>query len=365
MQTNFSRVVNPVLDGPHAATDPEISMRTPLFIVLFAIVAAATLLSAPTEDPEWNLKTPAPADNGVLGPLEGWEKHECAECHEEVTREWASTVHALAWEDEHYQRDIKNVRRKKSCYGCHIPMPLHGFDGFIPNPDPRDELRAHGIDCAACHEGEDGEMLGPWGIETDAHASAMNESFTAEGGNRLCIACHATNIGPVIGVAKDFNKTAVAKAGGSCVGCHMAPVERAHAIDPETGEAAPVRKGRSHHLQTPRDPTFLRQAFRLEAMTRDDVTVVSITNRTGHRVPGLSLRTMEFRLELLDANGKTRAKVRHTVDKRRYLPVDEAHEIELDGVGTTVHVLGDHDAPGYHRAVRFLDETLQITSGDE
>ena len=228
-----------------------------------------------------------------------------------------------------------------------------------------DRLRAHGIDCAACHEGEDGEMLGPWGIETDAHASAKNESFTTGGGNRLCIACHATNIGPVIGVAKDFNKTAVAKAGGSCVGCHMAPVERAHAIDPETGEAAPVREGRSHHLQTPRDPTFLRQAFRLEAMTRDDVTVVSITNRTGHRVPGLSLRTMEFRLELLDANGKTRAEVRHTIDKRRYLPVDEALEIELDGVGTTVHVLGDHDAPGYRLAVRFLDETLQITSGDE
>lgn len=332
-------------------------MRT-LLLLLGVISVAAAL----PEEPEWTLKTPAPADNGVLGPLEGWEQHECAECHEEITREWASTVHALAWVDKHYQKDIKKIRRKKSCYGCHIPEPLHGFSGFIPNPDPRDELRAHGIDCAACHEGEDGEMLGPWGIETDAHASAMNESFTAAGANRVCIACHATNIGPVIGVAKGFNETRVAQNGGTCIGCHMAPIERAHARDPETGEPAPVRKGRSHHLQTPRDPAFLRQAFHLEAATHDGITRVSIRNRTGHRVPGLAQRTLEFRFELLDADGKTCAELRHTIDKRRYLPVDEVLELELDGVGTTVRVLADHKAPGLYRAVRFLDETFPVAS---
>ena len=339
-------------------------MRTPFLLLLVASTAAATL--QPTfrlEDPGWTLKAPAPADNGVLGPLEGWEEHECAECHREVTQEWASSLHALAWEDEHYQKDIKKVRRKKSCYGCHIPEPLHGFAGFIPNPDPRDDLRVHGIDCAACHEGEDGQMLGPWGIETDAHASEMSESFTAAGANRLCIACHATNIGPVIGVAKGFNETQVAKDGGTCIGCHMAPVERAHALDPETGEAAPVRKGRSHELQTPRDPEFLRQAIGIEAKARDGLTVISITNRTGHRVPGLSKRTLELRLKLQDENGKTRAEVRHTIDKRRYLPVDEALEIEIDGVGPKVHVQGDHDAPGYRRPVRFLDEVFPVITG--
>jgi hypothetical protein len=341
-------------------------MRTPLLLLLAASATAVTLSAAlRSEDPEWVLKTPAPEDNGVLGPLEGWEQHECTECHREVTREWASTLHALAWEDEHYQKDIKKVRRKKSCYGCHIPEPLHGFAGFIPNPDPRDDLRVHGIDCAACHEGEDGQMLGPWGIETEAHASEMNESFTAAGANRLCIACHATNIGPVIGVAKDFNETQVAKDGGSCIGCHMAPVERAHALDGETGEAAPVRKGRSHELQTPRDPAFLRQAIGIEAMVRDGLTVVSITNRTGHRVPGLSQRTLELRIKLQDESGKTRAEVRHTIDKRRYLPVDEALEIEIDGVGAKVHIQGDHDAPGYRRPVRFLDEVFPVITGGE
>ena len=335
-------------------------MRT-FLLALASLAAASALPNALQDAPEWELETPAPVDNGVLGPLEGWEQHECAECHREITREWASSLHALAWEDEHYQKDIKKVRRKKSCYGCHIPEPLHGFDGFIPTPDPRDDLRAHGIDCAACHEGESGEMLGPWGIETDAHASAKNVSFTEEGANRLCIACHATNIGPVIGVAKGFNDTSIAKASGSCVGCHMAPVERAHATNPETGESSPVRPGRSHLLQTPRDPAFLRKAFHLEARARGDVTVISISNRTGHRIPGITQRTLEFRFELKDANGKTRGELRHTIDKRRYLPVDEVLELEIDGVGDTLHVLGDHKAPGYRRAVRFLDEAFEVS----
>ena len=336
-------------------------MRTPLLLLLAASAAAASIpTGARSEEPEWFLETPAPADNGVLGPLEGWEQHECAECHREVTQEWASTLHALAWEDEHYQKDIKKVRRKKSCYGCHIPEPLHGFSGFIPNPDPRDEHRVHGIDCAACHQGEEGQMLGPWGVETDAHASEKNESFTVEGANRLCIACHATNIGPVIGVAKGFNETQVAKDGGSCIGCHMAVVERSHATDPETGEPSPVRMGRSHLLQTPRDPAFLRQAFGIEAHDRDGLTVISIRNRTGHRVPGLAQRTLDFRFKLQDEAGKTLTELRHTIDKRRYLPVDEALELEMDGVGVSVLVQGDHDAPGFRRPVRFLDEVFPV-----
>lgn len=349
----MTRRVNPrILNSP---------MYRLLLIGLTAIAAAAALPERRAEDPEWILKTPAPANNRVLGPLDGWQEHACAECHEEITREWATTLHALAWEDTHYQKELKKVRRKKSCYGCHIPEPLHGFSGFIPNPDPRDDLRAHGIDCAACHEGEDGEMLGPWGIQTDAHASAQNESFTEAGANRVCIACHATNIGPVIGVAKGFNATRVAEAGASCIGCHMAPVERSHAIDPETGEVAPVRLGRSHLLQTPRDPAFLRQAFKIEAATRDGLTRISITNQTGHRVPGLSSRTLEFRFELLDANGKTCAELRHTIDKRRYLPLDEALELQFDAAGASVRARGDHDAPGFSRAVRFLDETFEVT----
>ena len=356
-----SRESGRALDGLKRATDPQGDMRTPLLLFLAASAAAATIpRESHREDPEWVLETPAPVDNGVLGPLEGWEQHECAACHREVTQEWASSLHALAWVDEHYQKDMKKVRRKKSCYGCHIPEPLHGFAGFIPNPDPRDEHRVHGIDCAACHEGEDGQMLGPWGAHTDAHPSEKNKSFTSEGANRLCIACHATNIGPVIGVAKGFNETQVAKDGGSCVGCHMAIVERSHAMDPETGEASPVRVGRSHLLQTPRDPAFLRQAFGIKAHLRGGKVILSIENRTGHRVPGLAQRTLALRFKLLSEDGGTLEEIRHTIDKRRYLPVDVALELEFEEVGEAVLAEGDHDAPGFPEPVRFLDETFPV-----
>ena len=143
---------------------------------------------------------------------------------------------------------------------------------------------------------------------------------------------------------------------------HLPTLDRAPARDPRTGDPAPVRKWRSHHLQTPRDPAFLRQAFHLEAATHDGITRVSIRNRTGHRVPGLAQRTLEFRFELLDADGKTCAELRHTIDMRRHLPVDELLELELDGVGTTVRDLSDHKAPGLYRAVRFLDETFPVAS---
>ena len=347
------------LDDRSSSPLPILHMRF-LALTLSALAAVFALPSSTQDEGAFVLHAPRPADNGVLGPLAEWEKHECAGCHLEITREWASTLHALAWEDEHYQKDIKKVKRKKSCYGCHIPQPLHGIAGFIPNPDPREEELVHGIDCAACHEGEDGEMLGPFGAENDAHPSAKNASFTSEGANRLCIACHATNIGPVIGIAKGFNETEVAKAGGSCIGCHMAPVERAHAKDPETGAPSQVRKGRSHSLQTPRDPSFLRQAFQISARSRGESTILSISNRTGHRVPGLTERSLEFKLELFDEQGKSQAKSRHIIDKRRYLPVDEHLEIELEGSGASVRVIGDHDAPGYRRAVRFLDETFEV-----
>jgi hypothetical protein len=34
-------------------------------------------------------------------------------------------------------------------------------------------------------------------------------------------------------------------------------------------------------------------------------------------------------------------------------------------VGVSVHVIGDHKAPGYRKPVRFLDETFQVTNGSD
>src|SRR6185503_17542859 len=101
----------------------------------------------------------------------------------------------------------------------------------------------------------------------------------APGSNALCSACHAFNIGPVIGIAKDFATANLEGRGLSCVGCHMAPVERAWASD------APPRPGRSHAIQTPRDPAFLRLAFGTTVRTAGGKTTLVLENQAGHRVP--------------------------------------------------------------------------------
>ena len=87
--------------------------------------------------------------------------------------------------------------------------------------------------------------------------------------SELCAVCHKTNIGPVVGIAKDYFASKQAERGRTCVGCHMAKVERAWA----DGEGVPVRVGRSHAIQTPRDPSFLRQAFALSWSPRGATTV--------------------------------------------------------------------------------------------
>ncbi|MDP6408853.1 MAG: multiheme c-type cytochrome [Planctomycetota bacterium] len=303
---------------------------------------------------------PAPAPptyDGVPAMLEGWRELDCARCHEAISEEWAGSRHALAWVDPHFQEALRGLRRPKSCHGCHVPLPLH-VDRLRQKPRPRATDLDHGIGCIACHAGPDDTIVGPWGEPTDAHPSVVNESFTAEGQSRVCIACHATNIGPVIGIAKDFVRTEQAAKGESCVGCHMASVERSAAVDPETGEASPIRPGRSHSLRTPRDATFLRSAFDLRLVPGESGMILSIANRCGHRIPGLEGRTLSLAVEAFDAAGASLDQRSVTIDKENHLGADESVDLVLPADSARVHVHGLHDAPGFETPVPFVDEAV-------
>lgn len=305
------------------------------------------------------LATPAPVADGVPLEVEGWSSMSCARCHEEIAREWAGTRHALAWVDPHYQQALAKMRRPQSCHSCHIPAPVHTAEalagGALPSqPSARERRLHHGVDCRACHEGPEGEVLGPRGAPTYAHESLRSASFTEEGASRLCTVCHATHIGPVVGVAKDFHAAGLAAQGRSCVGCHMAPVERPAAHDPDEDGPGPVRQGRSHALQTPRDPAFLRQAFGLSARRAGGRTLVRVENLAGHRVPGLEGREIELVATAFDPASDARAEARFVLTKERYLPLEEPLELALELRAARVHVRGLHRAPGFEAPVEFL-----------
>lgn len=308
----------------------------------------------------WKLSPPKPLPDARPAELERWKELSCAECHEDVTREWARTTHAMAWIDPLYQESLKEKKKPESCHNCHIPEPLsHIEPGAKPKSrDPQHNWSHFGIDCNTCHLGKEGEILGPFGAPNEAHRSVAAEAFRPENQSAmLCIGCHATNIGPVIGIARDFLVTEQEKKGRSCVGCHMAPLERTIAKDATT-----VRKGRSHELQTPRDPAFLARAFEYRARRDGAKVLVEFENVSGHRVPGLIGRALDIDAELLDAQGLSLAKARLSIDHKQFAPVDGVLKLEFEAseAGARVRLSGLHDAPGYATPQPFLDLELTL-----
>ena len=317
-----------------------------------ALVTLASLAFASWGPSDWDLKAPAPVIPLSPPRATGIEALGCAECHAQETEEWAGTAHAIAWVDEHYREDMAGRKRPELCHGCHIPEPLSASSKPGKAPQPRDESVEplhFGITCNTCHLGSDGSMLGPHGSDTDAHATTRSDLMTAPGSNGLCSSCHSTNIGPVVGIAKDFAKARLAERGMSCVECHFQLLE---------GEGPNGRPKRSHALQTPRDPAFLARAFQPAAKVEGGRTIVVLTNMAGHRVPGLQGREIEFTARVLDGAGGELASAECTFDVRTFLPVDSAHEIALDAVGATVQLVGRHVDPRADEAVTFLDLRL-------
>lgn len=314
-------------------------------------------------DERWaGLSVPAPVADGRIARNPHAAEIDCARCHAAIAGEWAQTLHALAWLSEPYQEEVADKQRPQGCWGCHVPQALHqSLDEAPPQkPAPREEHRNLGIDCNTCHLGPDGVILGPWGAPTDAHRSLQHANFVAAGTNALCTSCHATNIGPVLGVAKDFELGGQAAAGKTCVGCHMAPVERPAAVAAEGGAPSPVRTGRSHALQTPRDPSFLARAFDLTARADGARTLVRVGNAAGHRVPGMLGREFRFAAEVLAADGSVADRGELVIDHENHLPGDGALEIAVAARGSAVRVVGHHVDPRLEEPVEFLDRRLAI-----
>lgn len=286
-----------------------------------------------------------------------WPSHsalaqqDCARCHAEVAREWAESAHAHAWTDAHYQAELGALRRPESCHPCHAPQPLAeralGAAPLVRSDEQ--EPRAHGVSCASCHAGPAGAQLGPIGAPTSAHATQRSERMLAPAVDELCASCHATTIGPVIGLAADFRDGGPRAAGASCVGCHLP--ERAHSIEGAGAAAAsaPARLVRSHALRGPGDAAFLRSAFELRVRAqRPGALELELHNRAGHRVPGLVGRVLSFELHALGAQGARLASARAELDARYPLPVSGQLEFALAWPGE--HAASALECVGWHVA---------------
>ncbi len=311
-----------------------------------ALLGSAVLLT-PKDDSsgDWKLDTPRPAPGEHAGHIDSFAQSPCFACHRAVTEEWGGTLHAASWIDELYQDALSKTKKPEACHGCHVPSTMFGL---VPGAAPeRRQTDLHfGVRCEACHQSLEGalegEVLGPRGARTAAHPTRQHAAFSAPGSNALCAACHRVTIGPVIGIAKDFELSGQAAKQKSCVGCHMAPIERRWANLPDGGEDQSVepRVGRSHALQSPRDPSFLRRAFALSVRRGAASTTLTISNQAGHRVGGLLERRIEFQVTLKRADQSLLVEERRTIDSKSYLPVGGELAVPFEVRADVVEVVG-------------------------
>lgn len=271
----------------------------------------------------------------------------CGQCHTEFYKEWKQAAHAKAWTDPVYQESLKGKKRPQVCHSCHIPREVLARVGRKPRT--RKKLLHEGINCVACHRLDD-KIHGPFGAETDAHPSVKDPTFSRENVAALCSSCHATKIGPVLPVARDFRKSDFfEKKKKSCVDCHMPKVERHLAVSVVTGKpVGEKRMTRRHAVLGPNDPEFCAKAFDLQVRRDGADVVVTIGNEAGHRVPGLKLRRFPVRVVQLGAEDAESSRAEIVIDHENPLKVLESREFRFPAAAgiRAVRVEIDHHFQG-------------------
>lgn len=257
---------------------------------------------------------------------------ECATCHQEIAEEWKTSIHAKAWTEPYFQVDFKYDGSQQICKNCHTPLEnqqeslVMGFRDrakydpiLAPNPNFDPELQNEGVTCAACHVDEDGVIVGPFDLKTDAHPTRQDSRFTDGGG--VCAKCHMVKGNswdmflklPPCGNFAEIEET-TKKA--NCIKCHMPYVKRPIA----TGSAP--RIGKRHLWRGGHDQDTVKKALKVE-LTEKDVKgakrtfEISLTNiGAHHRVPtGTPDRHLEVSFRLFSAEGALIKKKIHILQR--------------------------------------------------
>lgn len=227
----------------------------------------------------------------------------CAECHVEITRQWAGSAHATAWTDPVFL-NATHGRRPQQCLPCHAPGPL-----LDQSPDESPKLRAEhhedGVDCGACHQSECG-YVGPyrsWG----PHPTRQDRTRLPTTG--FCATCHVVEAEEHESYylpSLDANQTPK-----GCVGCHMPPGQSRLTQDHLLSYVHPQRLVRDHSF-----PVWTEEVLRnavevedFEVRRRDeiqlDVSFNLINRGAGHRIPTghFGHRYVKVSVTLFDGKG--------------------------------------------------------------
>ncbi len=258
--------------------------------------------------------------DGVPEAYQGFQEGKCKSCHPAIWREWENSMHANAWVDEIYQEIAGQIEgRETKCDGCHAPQPIL-ITGIGEMPKLRNKQREAGVSCLVCHLDAEGAMHGPQAsAETYFHANVTNPIYTAP--TRLCSTCHGQPTVPEHDQVSSFLESKFAEEDKSCATCHMPVVNRLQS----TASYESI-KGRKHTWRGSRSVAQLRRAATLRLEIAPEKVNVMLQSKTGHILPGGTLRTIILEVKLLSPKGTQRQKEQILISaekQNRLLPNEE------------------------------------------
>ncbi len=248
---------------------------------------------------------------------QGFQDGKCQSCHPAIWREWEDSMHANAWVDEIYQAAAQQVPdRETKCDQCHAPQPIL-ITGIGEMPKLRNRQRQAGVSCLVCHLDAEGAMNGPpASAETYFHANVTNPIYTEP--TTLCGTCHGQQSVPEHDQVSSFLNSEFADGDTSCATCHMPVVKRLQSTTSHESI-----KGRKHTWRGSRSVTQLKRAATLQIEHETGQVNVQLRSRTGHVLPGGTLRIMVLEVTRLAPDGTERQKQHISIsakNENRLLP---------------------------------------------
>ena len=255
--------------------------------------------------------------NRVTEAYQGFQGGKCKSCHPAIWREWENSMHAKAWVDEIYQAAAQQVAdRETKCDQCHAPEPIL-ITGVGKMPKLRDKQREAGVSCLVCHLDAHGAMNGPAAsAETYFHANVTNPIYTKP--TTLCGTCHGQQSVPEHDQVSSFLNSKFAEGDTSCATCHMPVITRLQSTTSHESI-----KGRKHTWRGSRSVAQLKRAATLQLGYVDGKVDVKLRSKTGHILPGGTLRTIVLEVTMFAPDGTERQKQQISIsakNENRLLP---------------------------------------------
>ncbi len=250
----------------------------------------------------------------MAGRVEDRAPEACAECHQEIARQWAGSSHAKAWVDPEFVRATYQ-RQVAQCLPCHASEPLLEQQVAQP-PQLRREHRERGIDCAVCHLVA-GAYAGPyksWG----PHPARQDR--TRLPCSTFCGACHEVEYQEY--VTHYVPSRQPGEAAKQCIECHM-PARFSRLTQGHVLSLAHPRRTVHDHSFPLWTEEVTRDAVRIGNLdfawlASDELEVsFTLTNRNaGHRIPTghqYGYRELRILVELLGQDGAVVGEEEHSL----------------------------------------------------